>query len=72
VVLVGAVITIGSMHLLRMENDGAHLLLTVATAVMLGLVIFVIVVLDHPLWGKQGLGADPIAEVWRIIGGAGR
>ena len=72
VVLVGAVITIGSMHVLRMENEGAHLLLTVSTAVMLGLVIFVIVVLDHPLWGTQGLGAEPIADVSRIIiGGAG-
>lgn len=51
---------------------GATVALTVSTAVMLGLVIFVIVVLDHPLWGTQGLGAEPIADVSRILGGAGR
>jgi hypothetical protein len=72
VVLLGAVITIGSMHVLRMQNERAHLVLTVATGTVLGLVIFVIVVLDHPLWGKQGLGPEPIAEASRMITTADR
>lgn len=67
VVLVGAVIVIGTSCFLRMEDERAQLALTCAIAIVLGLVIFVIVVLDHPLWGKQGLRPDSIVEASRVI-----
>ena len=67
VVLLGAAITIGCTYFLRAEDERAQLVLISAVAALLGLVIFVILALDHPLWGAGGLAPDAFAEVARII-----
>jgi hypothetical protein len=69
VALLGAALTIGCTYFFRMADERAQLLMTSIVAASLGLVIYLIVVLDHPIWGVQGLRPDPFLEVLRIVAG---
>lgn len=61
VVVMGAVLTIGVSYYIVTESPAVHLGMVVSLAVMIGLMIFAIVVLDHPVWGS--ISADSYQEV---------
>ena len=67
VVVLGAVITICCTYFLIMEDARAHLLMVSALAAMIGLVIFLILALDHPLWGTQGLPPDAFLQISPVV-----
>ncbi|HEX3158712.1 MAG TPA: hypothetical protein VHQ45_09350 [Gemmatimonadaceae bacterium] len=69
VALLGAVLTIGCTYFFRMTDGRAQLVMTSTVAASLGLVIYLILVLDHPMWGTQGLGPDAFVEVAGVVGG---
>ena len=62
-VLVGAVISVTLLVMLRMRLH-QHLLLTTISAFYLGVILFVIVVLDDPLRGEAGLEPGPFVQLW--------
>lgn len=58
VVLVGAVATIGFSYCFVVVSYRLHALLTGALAGMIGLLVFLLVALDHPYWGEVSVSAD--------------
>jgi len=62
-VLVGAAISVTLLVMLRMRLH-QHLLLTTISAFYLGVILFVIVVLDDPLRGEAGLEPGPFVQLW--------
>lgn len=72
VVLMGAVITIGMTWFLWTENLRLHLLLTASFALMIGLVIFLIFVLDEPLVGRVSVDPGSFEEVLTTLMGEGK
>ena len=69
VVLLGSALTVACCYLFRLDDGRARLVVTSVVAASLGLVIYLILVLDHPVWGARGLGPDPFVEVSRLMGG---
>lgn len=67
VALLGSVLTIGCTYLFRVNDERMQHLLTAAVAAMLGLVLYVILVLDHPVWGVQGIKPDPFTSLWQFM-----
>jgi hypothetical protein len=63
VVLAGAAVTIGLTYFFRSENRRLQIILTAALATMIGLVIFLIVVLDRPLVGEVSVEPDGFRDV---------
>ncbi|MBC3789052.1 DUF4239 domain-containing protein [Spirosoma utsteinense] len=59
VVLLGAVATIGFSYCFVVVSYRLHALLTGALAGMIGLLVFLLVVLDHPFWGEISVSAEP-------------
>ncbi len=68
VVLFGAVIAIGMTFLFWTESWAFHVFLTVAFAVTLGLVIFLIVALDRPLVGSVSVPPTSFQELEDVMG----
>lgn len=58
VVLLGAVATIVFSYCFVVESYPLHALLTGVFAAMIGLLVFLLVVLDHPYWGEISVSAD--------------
>lgn len=67
VALLGAALTVGCTFFFRMDDERTQRLMTSAVAASLGLVIYLILVLDHPVWGTQGLGPRPFVEVLHTV-----
>lgn len=63
VVLTGAMITIGVALFYNTVSARAHYWLVGMMAAMYGLMIFLIVAMDHPLWGDFSVKPDTFAEV---------
>lgn len=63
VVLIGGVLTIGVAWFYNTERPSTHYALVCAMAAMFSLMIFLIVAMDHPLWGKFSVGPDAFVEV---------
>lgn len=59
VVLLGAVATIGFSYCFVVASYGLHALLTGVLAGMIGLLVFLLVVLNHPYWGEISVSAEP-------------
>lgn len=59
VVLLGAVATIGFSYCFVVESYRLHALLTGVLAGMIGLLVFLLVVLDHPYWGEISVSPEP-------------
>ncbi|SFF35116.1 bestrophin-like domain [Spirosoma endophyticum] len=59
VVLLGAVATIGFSYCFVVVSYRLHALLTGVLAGMIGLLVFLLVVLDHPYWGEISVSAEP-------------
>lgn len=51
VVLVGAIISIGICYLFWLENKVLHQLMIGVLGFIIGIVVYLILALDHPLWG---------------------
>lgn len=65
--LLGSVLTIFCTYFFRMDDQRALLLMTSTVAVSLGLLIYLILVLDHPVWGAQGIQPDAFVNVLSSI-----
>jgi hypothetical protein len=63
VVLLGGMVTIGFAAFFRMNNRRAQLLLTSLAAAMFGLMLFLILAMDHPLWGRVSVQPTPFQEL---------
>jgi hypothetical protein len=63
VIVVGGLITIGFPAFFRMASLRAHLLLACLAAAMFGLMIFLLLAMDHPLWGRVSVQPDPFVEL---------
>lgn len=59
VIVIGGMITIGFAAFFRMGSVRAHLLLTSLAAAMFGLMFFLLLAMDHPLWGRVSIGPEP-------------
>ena len=67
VVLLGAIVTIGFSYCFVVASYRLHALLTGMLAVMIGLLVFLLVVLDHPYWGEVSLSAEPYQLVLETL-----
>jgi hypothetical protein len=67
VVLLGGVLNLALAAMIRTESPRAMLVLIVALAVMIGLMIFEIVAVDHPLWGEVSIQSTPYREVLKSL-----
>jgi hypothetical protein len=65
VLLVGAVVSVALTGLFSLESLPGHVVLTVLLAGFLGLVIFLIVAMDHPYRGEFSVGPDDFVAVRR-------
>lgn len=63
VIVLGGLITIGFPAFFRMASLRAHLLLTSLAGAMFGLMIFLLLAMDHPLWGRVSIRPDPFVEL---------
>lgn len=69
VALLGSVLTIGCTYFFRIEHERAQLLVTSTIAASLGLLIYLILVLDHPAWGAQSIKPDAFVDVFKSMTG---
>jgi hypothetical protein len=73
VIFVGALITIVLTWLLPESRFRPHGLMTAAAAAMIGMVVFTIVVLDHPFRGGVSISSHPFEDVYdNLMGGTPR
>jgi hypothetical protein len=56
-------ITVGFAAFFRMGSVRAHLLLTGLAAAMFGLMLFLLLAMDHPLWGRVSIDPGPFREL---------
>ena len=66
-VLAGAVICIAVSWFLHIESFSVHFWMTVLFSCLLGLLIFLIAVLDNPYRGKLGVSPEPLERVYEQI-----
>ena len=60
--IVGALMTAGSMAFFGMESTASHFAMTAALAGLIGFVLYVIYDLDNPFFGDWRVRPDPIAQ----------
>jgi hypothetical protein len=63
VVLCGAILNVGMCYLFRIENKFLHELLIGTLGLMIGVVVYLILALDHPLWGEVSVQPTAFHEV---------
>ncbi len=64
VVVLGGLINIGVTWCFVMENKFAHVMLSGVSGALIGLLIFMVAAMDHPLRGEYSLGPDPFEIVF--------
>jgi hypothetical protein len=67
VVLIGGVLNIGLTFLFTCEDVYHQALLTASYAASVGLMVFLILALDHPLWGKVSVGPESFQAVGAMM-----
>jgi hypothetical protein len=67
VVITGALITVGMAWFYNTQGARAHYGLIGCMSAMFGLMIFLIVAMDHPLWGQFSVNSLPFKEVQENI-----
>lgn len=70
VALLGSALTIACTYFFRMKDERTLFLITSVITVSLALLIYLILVLDHPIWGTQGLRPDAFVELSSFITGS--
>jgi hypothetical protein len=63
IILIGAVVTIGFACVFPVRSRGAHLVMAGSLAAFFGLMLFLIVSMDHPLWGQLSVQPSAFAEL---------
>jgi len=63
IVLLGGLITIGFAAFFWMENTRAQAILTSLMAAVFGLMLTLLVAMDHPLWGSVAIDPGPFREL---------
>jgi hypothetical protein len=63
IIVIGGMITIGFAAFFRMGSVRAHLLLTSLAAAMFGLMLFLLLAMDHPLWGRVSIDPGPFQDL---------
>lgn len=63
IVILGGLITIGFAAFFWMENNRAQLILTSLMAAVFGLMLTLLVAMDHPLWGSVAVDPGPFVEL---------
>jgi hypothetical protein len=58
VLIFGGIAAVGFTYLFGMENTGAHRLMVVILAAVIGLVLFTIDALEHPFFGGARIGTE--------------
>jgi large-conductance mechanosensitive channel len=66
-ILLGALLTVGSMALFRLDSAVPHLVMTLLLASMVFAVLFLIHQLDQPFDGLQQVSAAPLLLVLRMV-----
>lgn len=64
VVILGGVLTIVLTYFLALERFNVHLAMTVASGILVSLLIFMIAAVDHPFRGGVSIGADAFQLVY--------
>lgn len=65
VVFAGAGLSISMVYTLRTESARLHVLLVCALGAIVGLVLFLVLAMDHPLWGELSVPKDPFENLLR-------
>ena len=71
VVFIGGVLTIILTYFLVLERSRLHALLTLVASAMIGLVVFMIVVMDHPFRGDVSIGPEAFVQAHDVLMGGG-
>jgi hypothetical protein len=66
-VLIGAAINIAVTWLFHVQNTRMHFSLTILTASLLGLMIFLLAAMDHPFRGKISVGPEAFEVVYNRL-----
>jgi hypothetical protein len=64
VVIIGGVLTIFLTYFLALERFGVHLTMTIVSAILVSLLIFMIAAVDHPFRGGVSIGSDSFQLVY--------
>jgi hypothetical protein len=65
--LFGGVLLVGLTAFLRLDSTRAHVILSSAVALLLGLLLFVIYCLDHPFGAQIGITPEPFAHSLEVF-----
>jgi hypothetical protein len=63
VVLLGGLATLAFVFFLRVDSLKVHVLLTMLASGMIAVVVFLILAMDHPLWGEVSVRPEALQEV---------
>jgi Protein of unknown function (DUF4239) len=67
VLLVGSLFTIGYTFFFGMKNIRAQYLITASLTATVALILFLILVLDHPFTGASRISLEPLTEILEIM-----
>lgn len=67
VVLAGAMLTVGFTFFFWTDNRRVHALMVASLAGMIGLVVFLILAFEHPLWGRSGLRPEAFERARALL-----
>ena len=63
----GGLITVGMSFVLSMEREFPHVVMTSVLAALIGILLFIMAVLDHPFVGPVGITAEPFAASRKLF-----
>jgi len=63
----GGLITVGMSFVLYMEREVPHVVMTSVLAALIGILLFIMAVLDHPFVGPVGITAEPFAASRKLF-----
>lgn len=67
VVALGAVITLSVSWFFTTVSFTVHFWMVTLTALLLGLIIWLLVILDHPFLGEVSIGPEPFEQVYTSL-----
>jgi hypothetical protein len=67
VVVIGGIMTLAFTFFFRVEKQSVHLAVSMLASGMLAVVVFLILAMDHPLWGTVSVQPDALREVLQTV-----
>lgn len=67
VVIAGAVLNILLSYMFYIENHRLQQLMTALFGLSLGMVVYLIAAMDHPMWGEVSVSSEPLASVVEMM-----